>query len=123
MNMARGIVAAGTVVTLAACGGGGSSGAAMIGVHGAVGWSLASTCQELSLVGAPVKITDSSGTVLATTYLPVRPWSGTVHGLTGVNFTFSAMVPPEPRYGVSIGSISPFYVTQEQFVEGIYLTC
>lgn len=33
--------------------------------------------------------------------------SGTVDGLTGVNFTYSAMVPPETRYGVSIGSPAP----------------
>lgn len=121
MNVARGIMAAGTVVTLAACGGGGRPG--MIRVHGGVGWSLASTCQENSLDGAQVKITDGSGTVLATAQLPYRPLSGTVEGLTGVNFAFSAMVPPKARYGVAIGSISPFYVTQAQFVKGIYLTC
>lgn len=119
MNVTRGIMAAGTVVTLAACGGR----PGMIRVHGAVGWSLASTCREVSLAGAQVKITDGSGTVLATAGLPYRPLSGTVNGLTGVNFSYSAMVPPEARYGVSIGSISTFYVTQAQFVKGIYLTC
>lgn len=121
MNVTRGIMAAGTVVTLAACGGGGSPG--MIRVHGAVGWSLASTCREVSLEGAQVKIADGSGKILATASLPYRPLSGTVNGLTGVNFAYSAMVPPEARYGVAIGSISPFYVTQAQFVRGIYLVC
>ncbi len=48
MSVARGIMVEGTVVTLAACGGGGGS-PGMIRVHGGVGWSLASTCREVSL--------------------------------------------------------------------------
>lgn len=123
MNVLRVIVAAGAVGGLAACGGGGSSTPTTVRVHGSFGWSIASNCQESSLEGAQVRITDSSGTVLATADLPEQPTTGTLDGITVYKFAYSASVPPEARYGVSVGGISPYYLTQAQFVKGIDLSC
>lgn len=95
----------------------------MIRVHGSFGWSIASHCPESELEGAQVSITDSSGTVLATAALPEQPVRGTLDGLAVFRFTYTAMVPPEARYGVSVGGISPYYVTRAQFVKGIDLSC
>jgi len=38
-------------------------------------------------------------------------------------YTYSATVPVEPRYGVTVGSLAPYYVSQAQFIKGIDLSC
>jgi hypothetical protein len=63
--------------------------------------------------GDQVAITDASGKVLAT---------ATLTG-SGATPTFAATVPAEPRYGIKIGAVAPYYVTQAQAKQGIALTC
>lgn len=116
-------VTSGTVLALAACGGAGSSTPAMIRVHGTFGWSIASHCAESEFEGAQVQITDASGEVLATVTLPETPVRGTLDSLDVFNFAYSAMVPPEARYGVTFVGIAPYYVTRAQFIKGIDLSC
>ena len=115
------------VLALAACGGsGGSSAPAMIRVHGSFDQDFASdgNCQY---AGAQVVITDASGKVLAT---PTLPETATMKTITtsGVSvpvqeYTYSATVPAEPRYGVTVGSAAPYYVTEAQFIKGVDLSC
>jgi hypothetical protein len=112
------------VLMLAACGG--SSAPAMIRVHGSFDQDFASdgNCQY---AGAQVIITDASGKVLATSTLPASPVGKTIT-VSGVSvpvqeYTYSATVPAEPRYGVTVGSTVPYYVTEAQFIKGLDLSC
>ena len=116
------ILPAAAVLALAACG---SSGPAMIQVHGTfgVGSFSAYRCTDLSLEGAQVTITDASGTVLATATLPLKPVPATVDGTRVDEFPYSATVPPEARYGVTVGGKAPYYVTRAEFTKGIDLSC
>jgi len=38
-------------------------------------------------------------------------------------YTYSAAVPAEPRYGVTVGSAAPSYTSEAQFVKGLDLSC
>lgn len=123
MNVTRVIVSAGTVLALAACGGSAPAAPAQVHVHGSFGWSVASTCQMSELEGAQVQITDASGKVLATATLPVQGKQGTLDGIPVFQFPYSATVPAEARYGVSVSGITPYYLSQAQFVKGVDLSC
>lgn len=115
------IALASAVLALAAC----SSTPSMIRVHGTfgVGFFSAGRCTDLSMEGAQVTITDASGTVLATATLPLKPAPATVDGARVDEFGYSAMVPPEARYGIAVLGKAPYYVTQAEFVKGIDLGC
>lgn len=122
------IAAAGTtaaVIILAACGTSGPGTPAAIRVHGTfgVGYFSAGRCTDLSLEGAQVTITSASGTVLATATLPLKPAPGTIDGVRVDEFGYSAMVPPEARYGIAVLGKAPYYATQAQFTKGIDLAC
>lgn len=67
-------------------------------------------------------ITEPSGKVLATPTLPATPVSKTIT-VSGVKvpvqtYPYSATVPAETRYGVTVGSTAPYYVTEAQFIKG-----
>lgn len=104
-----------TALVLAACGGGSAS-PAMIHVHGTVGNSLGGSGTCVS-GGDQVKITSASGKVLATPTLGVSPVNKkiTTSGITVTVqvYPFSATVPAESRYGITVGSVAPYYVSQE----------
>ena len=120
------IAAAGTtaaVILLAACGTSGPSAPPMIRVRGLVASGPLSGCHDLALEGAQVTITDSSGTVLATATLPLKPTPGKVDGITYDEFPYSVMVPPEDRYGIAVLGKSPYYVTRAEFTKGADLSC
>jgi hypothetical protein len=44
-------------------------------------------------------------------------------GVPVKEYPYSATVPVEPRYGVTVGSLAPRYVTEAQFIKGIDLSC
>jgi hypothetical protein len=70
-----------------------------------------------------VRVTDPGGTVLATADLaPGRVDATSVPGVETVSYSFRATVPPEPRYGIEVGSITPYYVAQADFVRGVSLS-
>jgi hypothetical protein len=114
-------------LALAACGGSsGSSAPQMIRVHGSFNVDFASggSCQY---AGAQVMITDGSGKVLATPTLPATATAKTIT-VSGVKvpvemYPYSATVPAKTRYGVTVGSTAPYYVTEAQFIKGIDLSC
>lgn len=110
-------------LTLTACGG---SAPAMVRVHGSFNIDFASggSCQY---AGAQVVITDASGKTLATPTLPGTATEKTIT-VSGAKvpvetYPYSATVPAEARYGVTVGSTAPYYVTEAQFIKGIDLSC
>jgi hypothetical protein len=124
MNVTRSVLASGAVLALAACGGGAASSVpATVTVRGSFDWSIAGGCSESSLPGSQVTITDASGTVLATATLPEQSVSTTMDGVPVFKFAYSATVPAEARYGVTIGGNAPYYATRAQFAKGIDLSC
>jgi hypothetical protein len=112
-------------IGLAACG---SSGPSTAAVHGSFDYSgLTGGSGSCTAAGAQVKITDGSGNILATPTLPASPVSKTITA-SGVQvpvqeYTYSAVVPVESRYAVTLGSLAPYYVTEAQFIKGLDLSC
>lgn len=116
----------GLALMLTACGGSGSTAPAMITAHGTFNIDFASggNCQY---AGEQVVITDAAGKVLVT---PTLPASATETSITvgGVkvpveSYPWSATVPVEARYGVTVGSTPPYYATEAQMTKGIDLSC
>ena len=110
-------------LAVAACGASGPSTPPMIRVHGTFDSGPFGGCHDLALEGAQVTITDPSGTVLATATLPLKPAPGTIDGTRVDEFPYSAMVPPEDRYGIAVLGKSPYYATKAEFVKGVDLDC
>jgi hypothetical protein len=116
------------VLALAACGGASSSSSApqTIKVHGSFNIDFASggSCQY---AGAQVVITNGSGKVLATPTLPATATAKTITvsdvKVPVQSYPYSAAVPAESRYGVTIGSTAPYYATEAQFIKGLDLSC
>jgi hypothetical protein len=125
LTAASALAATAALLVLTACGGGPGS-PAMIHVHGTVGNSLGGSGTCVS-GGDQVKITSPSGKVLATPTLGASPVnkkitaSGTT--VTVQVYPFSATVPAESRYGLTVGSVPPYYVSQAQLRKGIDLSC
>jgi hypothetical protein len=115
------VAAVAAVATVAGCAG--SSAPAMVQVRGSFDWTITSRCSQSSLPDSQVRITDSSGTVLATADLPDMPVNASVDGVSVYKYAYSATVPAEARYGVAIGTTAPYYVTRAQFVKGVDLSC
>jgi hypothetical protein len=105
----------------------GGSGPATVRVHGSFDIDFASSNPNCVSGGDQVMITDASGKVLATATLPATPVTKkiTVQGIQVAveEYTYSATVPVEPRYGLTVGSLSPYYVTEAQFIKGTDLSC
>jgi hypothetical protein len=114
-------------LALAACGGSTSSSTqTTIRAHGSFNIDFASGA-GCEYAGAQAIITDASGKVLATPTLPATATEKTIT-VSGVkvsveSYPWSATVPPEVRYGVTVGSTAPYYATEAQMTKGIDLSC
>jgi hypothetical protein len=73
--------------------------------------------------GDQVTITDPTGKVLASPVLPLNGVKKTVGGAVQLSFPYSATVPAETRYGVTVGNLKPYYVSEAEFTRGLDLTC
>lgn len=120
------IIAVVTCLALTACGDGGVASHPKIHVHG--------TFAEESLTngncglspGDQVKITSGDGKLLATPTLGQAVTKTIKAGGVSVPlsaYPFSATVPAESRYGLTVGSMPVFYVSKAAFRKGVDLTC
>jgi hypothetical protein len=106
-------------LALTAC----SSAPATIRIKGAFDVDPLSGSGSCFQPGDQVKITDSSGKVLGTATLPVKPGTQTLAGVSMDSYAWTAQVPAETRYGITVGSMAPYYASQAQAVKGADLSC
>lgn len=127
MRMKRYIIAIGAAALgLVACGSTVSTG--NVKVHGTLGdVEAAGSLLGCVHAGDQIKITNSAGKVLATPKLGKGFTKYiSINGLAMVPvafYPFSATVPPEPFYGVSVGSAFVRQVSQGEFVSGADIDC
>jgi hypothetical protein len=117
---------AAAVLAFGGCGGDAAASHPKVHIHGSFA--------EVSLVngncglspGDQVKITSAGGKVLA---IPALGTAVTRTIKTGgvsvpmVVYPFSATVPAEARYGITVGSMPVYYASQAHLRKGVGLTC